>query len=65
MAKKEKIKRTPLERSIISRERGIAQMEESVRRLERQTAEEVKVIRNRIAEKRILLDALKRGAIKS
>lgn len=60
---KTKVKRSALERSIASRERGITKMENFIARIQRAAAEDVAAVRKRIAEKRVLLDALKRGAL--
>lgn len=55
---------TPLERSIHSRERGIARMRDNIERIRKDAEAKVSTIQARIAEKQVLLDALKRGAMK-
>jgi hypothetical protein len=61
--KLQKIVKTPLDRAINSREHGIARMERNRREIMKRAEKECAVIDKHIAEKRILLDALKRGAI--
>lgn len=56
-------KKDPLTRSIESRERAIDRMEANIRKVQRDADQEIAAIRKRIKEKRVLLDALKRGAI--
>lgn len=59
-----KIPKDPLERSIYIRERSIARMEENIRRIQESADEAKAEVRKRIAEKKVLLDALKRGKLK-
>ena len=66
MAKKRGIYKdmTPVERSIFSRERGIARMNQNIRRIRDEAAEKIALIQTGIREKQTLVDALKRGTLK-
>lgn len=64
MAKVEKKPETLLQKTIRMRERGIERMTESKSRVMRIATAECAAIDKRIAERRVLLDALKRGEIK-
>ena len=55
---------TPLERAIDSRERGIATMRRNIERIQREADNDIAEIKARITEKQILLDALKKGALR-
>lgn len=63
MAKK-RAKKSPIERAIFSRECGIKRMQDRILAIKRRAASEVEAIERRVAERQILLDALKRGQIK-
>ena len=54
-----------VERSIDSRERGIARMKQNIDAIRRKAEKEIADASARIAEKQILLDALKRGSLKA
>lgn len=53
----------PLERSIHMREKGIERMELNIQRIREAADEQIAEVRARIKEKRVLLDALKRGKL--
>ncbi|HEX8342373.1 MAG TPA: hypothetical protein VF624_15830 [Tepidisphaeraceae bacterium] len=58
-----KPEKSQLDRAIASRERGIKKMEESKVKIMRGAEAECAATDHRIQGKRVLLDALKRGAI--
>jgi len=62
--KAKKAEQSPLDRIIVARERGIARMEQRIKDIQAKAAADVEAIKERIAEKRVLLDAVKRGALK-
>jgi hypothetical protein len=62
--KKPKVEKTPVERAIASRERGIARMEANKEQIMQRAKEQVAEIDRHLVEKRVLLAALKRGQIK-
>lgn len=64
MAKVVKVKMTPVQRAIASRERGLSRMENNIRRVQVAAEEEIALIRKRMASVRVLLEALKRGDLK-
>jgi predicted nucleic acid-binding Zn-ribbon protein len=61
MAKRKKM--TELERAVHSRELGIRKMEDEIMRIQSRSEMQIADIRKRIASKKILLDAIKRGAL--
>ncbi len=65
MAKQAKQKLSGLDRSIMLRERGIERMKDNQKSIMDEARARCEEIDKRIAEKRVLLDALKRGAITS
>lgn len=64
MSKQTASVKTPLERSINSRHRAIERMELNITKIEEEAAKRVAEIRHRISERKVLLDALRRGALK-
>jgi len=64
MAKPHKYKKSPLERAIETSRRVIRRHEEAIEDIRRSADEEIKAIRRKIDTKKILLDALERGALK-
>ncbi len=60
---RKKIKMTTLERSIHTRERGIARMKENIDKIQERANEDIKSIEKRIKTARVLLEALKRGEL--
>lgn len=56
---------TPVERSIHSRESGIARMRQNIIDIKTRAAEQIAEIETRIREKQVLVDALKRGTLKA
>ena len=61
---------TPVERSVFSRERGIARMLENIQRIRQAANEDIAKVEARIKEKQVLkvgqlVDALKRGRLKA
>lgn len=61
--RKTKMPTDPLERSIYVREKGIERMESNIQRIREAADEQIAEVRARIKEKRVLLDALKRGKL--
>ena len=55
---------SPVERSIYSREGGIARMRENIKNIRERATQEIAEIEARIREKQVLVDALKRGNLK-
>lgn len=60
---KDKVKKSTLDISINSREKGIARMRDNIKKIREQADRDVAEIEKRIKEKQILLDALRRGKI--
>lgn len=58
-----KKKLTPLQRAIVSRERGIERLKERVRRIWREAEADCAAIRKTIATRQFYLDAIKSGAL--
>lgn len=54
----------PVERAILSRERGIQRMRQNIQQIERKAKDQIAVIEKRISEKQFFLDALRKGSIK-
>lgn len=63
MAKKPKEQKTPLQRSIESRERGIKRMLDEKVKIMDEAKRKCDEIDKRLVEKKVLLDALKKGSI--
>lgn len=63
--KKFRIKMDPLTRMIRSREVAIARMEEAAKDVIRRAENEAGAIRKRIAQKKVILEALRRGELKA
>lgn len=55
---------TPVERSIYSRERGVARMKQNIIDIREKADDQIAEINARIREKQTLVDALKRGTLK-
>jgi len=55
---------TPVERAILSRERGIERMRLNIKAIQNSADRQIAEIQKRISEKQFFLDALKRGSIK-
>ena len=64
VAKATKPVKTPLERAINSRQKGIERMRKNIADIRRKADEQIAVIQRHIEQKQVLLDALKRGALK-
>jgi hypothetical protein len=64
-SKKQPTPKSPLERAIASRERGIARMEKHKEEIRREANERIAAIDRAIYEKHVLLDALRRGQLAS
>lgn len=62
--KVEKVKLTPVQRAVQSRERYLVRMEKKIRDIQRYADIEINEVRHRMATVRVLLDALKRGDLK-
>lgn len=63
VTRKSKMPTDPLGRSIFVRERAIERMQNNITRILEEAGEKAKEVEKRIAEKKVLLDALKRGKL--